>query len=96
MPILAELHGLILHQGNQGRDDYDGFIDQNGGQLITERFASARGHHYASIMAAKKTVDNAFLQRSKGIVAPVFAENSLEVGGCSHRSYSMPQKAMRL
>ncbi len=74
-PHLRQLRKLVLHQSDERRDhDHGAAFQHRRRQLIAERLASAGGHHDASVAAAKQTVDDALLQRPKGIVAPIAFE----------------------
>ena len=69
---LFELRDLILHKRDERGDDYDGALSvENGGQLIAERFATARGHDDASIPTSGDAPDNVLLAGAEGLVAPV-------------------------
>ncbi len=68
---LAELCDLILHEGDERRDDDGGaFFIENSRELITERFTAARGHNDADVAAGIESLDNRFLTRAEGCVAP--------------------------
>src|SRR5271166_1707057 len=49
---LAKLRDLVLHQGDEGRDDHGGaaFVEY-GGKLVAEGFAAAGGHDDADVAA---------------------------------------------
>jgi hypothetical protein len=72
---LAELRDLVLHEGDQGRDDDGGaVIVEDGRELVAEGFASAGGHDDADIAAGIECADDFFLAGAEGVVAPVALE----------------------
>ena len=48
---LSQLRGLILHQGDERRDDDGGAARDHGRQLVAQRFASAGGHYDGGVVA---------------------------------------------
>ena len=78
---LAELRDLVLHQGDERRDDDGGAIFlQHGGKLVAQGFAAAGGHDDADVAAGGECADDLFLARAEGVVAPVTFEGVEEAG----------------
>ena len=48
---------LILHQGDEGRQDYSSTIHYKCRQLVTQALSSARRHQYKRIVSLQKIVD---------------------------------------
>jgi hypothetical protein len=60
---------LVLHEGNQGRNNHGDSFENQGWQLIAEGF-SASGWHYGQGIAALEYICNdVFLQWPEGIVS---------------------------
>jgi hypothetical protein len=57
---------LVLHQGNERRDDDRKPGPDHGGQLKTERFAATRGKQRQDILSIQGIANDLFLQRAKG------------------------------
>ena len=78
---LAELGDLILHEGDQRRDDDGGaaFL-KDGGKLVAEGFAAAGGHDDADVASGGQRANNLFLAGTEGVVAPVAFEGVEEAG----------------
>ena len=75
---------LVVHQRDQRRDD-DGdavacALACNGRNLVTQRFAPARGHEHQRIATDRHMVNDGLLRAAKGVVAKYFAQDG-EVGG---------------
>jgi len=78
---LAELRDLVLHEGDQRRDDYGGAVLlKHGGKLVAERFAATGGHDDADVAARGEGADDFFLAGTEGVVAPVALEGVEEAG----------------
>ena len=60
---------LVLHQGDEGRNDNPDTRAMEGGDLITERFAASRGHEDKGVLALDEPLDNLLLLGTIGIVA---------------------------
>lgn len=56
-------HGihLILHQGDQGRNDDRHAVHNHRGQLVAQRLAAARGHQYERILPCEHIADHRLL-----------------------------------
>ena len=88
--LCPQLLYLILHQGDQGRDDQRDPPEFHGGVLIAEGFAPAGGHDDRRIPAGQDRADDRFLGGAEGsdgkIFFYVFQKRSLCncVVGCGH------------
>ena len=72
---LFELRDLVLHQGDQWRNNYHGAPPvEDRGQLVAERLATTRGHHYASVASRSDAPDNVLLAWAERFVAPIAAQ----------------------
>ena len=60
---LFEFFSLIFHERNQGRDDNGRARQVEGGQLVTKRFTTARGHHRQRVAPLQYALNNFFLTR---------------------------------
>ena len=74
-----ERRDLVLHQRDQRRDDHrDAMacpLARNGRDLVTQRFAPARGHEHQRITPGRHMVNDGLLRAAKGIVAKNFAQD---------------------
>ena len=70
-PGLAERGHLILHQGNQGRNNQGQPRQQQGGQLIANRLARPGGHDPQRIPAGQQRLNQRLLPRPKPAVAKI-------------------------
>ena len=69
---LFELRDLVLHQGDQWRNNYHGAPPvEDCGQLVAERLATTRGHHHASVASCSDAPDNVLLAWAERFVAPI-------------------------
>ncbi|OPZ87627.1 MAG: hypothetical protein BWY76_00366 [bacterium ADurb.Bin429] len=66
---LAQRAHLVLHKGDERRDDYPHAGTQQRGQLIAQRFAPASGHQHEGIAAGEHPADDRFLLPAKAVVA---------------------------
>src|SRR5205814_1716686 len=73
------LRGLILHQGDQRRDDYRGAPHRERGKLVAERFPAAGRHDDAYVAPGQNAAHDALLDGTKAVVAPISAQWSEEV-----------------
>ena len=51
----AQSLDLVLHQGDERRDDYREVIRDEGGQLVAERLPEARGHDDESVAPGQRS-----------------------------------------
>ena len=66
---------MVLHEGDQRRnDDREAFAD-DGGQLIAEGLPASGGQQGEDIVSLERFGDNLLLQRSKGVMAEVALES---------------------
>ena len=66
-----------------------------GRQLVAQRFAAARRHDHASVVPAQQAAHNAFLQRTKRVVAPIAPQggDKLRIRVHGNRSIRLPPKS---
>ncbi|EET45721.1 hypothetical protein NEISICOT_00428 [Neisseria sicca ATCC 29256] len=68
---------LVIHQGDQRRnDDGDTFAHQRG-NLVTQRLAPTRRHQYQQASAACQCIDDSLLLAAKFGIAEYFVQNLL-------------------
>ena len=72
--LARELVDLILHQGDQGRDDERRTVEQEGGELIPDRLPGAGRHHGEHVTARERGKHDVLLARAEGRVAEVAAK----------------------
>ena len=65
---------LVFHQGNQGRHDQGDARQANGGQLVAQRLATARGHQRQAVAPRQDVLDNLLLQGQETVVPKVFLQ----------------------
>src|SRR6266513_1595535 len=83
---LFELRDLVLHQGDQWRHNYHGAPPvEDRGQLVAERLATTRGHHYASVASRSDAPDNVLLAWAERFVAPIAAQGLRKRRGAFRR-----------
>ena len=70
-PLAAQKGELIVHQGQQGRDDQGQVGQCEGGQLITEGFPRASREDGCGALAGQQTTDHRFLPGPQAIKAEV-------------------------
>ena len=72
---------LVVHQGDQRRDDQGGAGEQHGRELIAEALAASGGRHQQDPAAAEQLLDGLALSRAEGGVAePAQAGVEIELG----------------
>ena len=59
---------LVLHQGDQGRDDQSEAVKDQGRQLVAEGLAAAGGHKHQAVPAGQDVPDDVRLQGAKAVV----------------------------
>ena len=67
----AEVVDLVFHQGDERGDDEAEPFSGQGGHLEGERLAAAGGHEREGVAAGANGVDDLFLKRPEGVVAPI-------------------------
>ena len=76
----AGVGDLVIHQGNQRGDD-DGYaLAHQGGDLVTQRFAAARGHQHECAVALGNGVNDLGLVATEVGVAEGVLEDLLGGG----------------
>src|SRR6267154_5802093 len=79
---LFKLNELVLHQRDQRRNHYGGSLGiEDCRQLVTERFAAARGHHHARIATRRNAAHNGLLPGTECSIAPIAAKRLCEGSG---------------
>ena len=58
---VADHVDLVLHQGDEWRNDDGRAFRHQCGQLVAKRLAASRGHQYEGVIAAKDAFDDFFL-----------------------------------
>ena len=71
---LFQLIHLVLHQGNQRRNNDADAIAQQRGDLVTQGLATARGHQHQCVTAARHLADNLGLLAAKSGVTKSLIE----------------------
>ncbi len=72
---LAHGGDLVVHQGNQRRDDDGGAGPTKSGNLITNAFAAAGRHQHQRVAAGDNVADDGFLGTAKAGEAEDAAED---------------------
>ena len=82
-PRLMQRAHLVVHQRNQRRDDYGHpaplLLAHDGGHLVAQAFAAARGHEHQRIATANHMFDDVLLGASELLVAKDVVQDG--VGG---------------
>jgi hypothetical protein len=66
---------LVLHQGDQRRDDDGGARPQQGRDLVAQRLAAARGHQHQGVAAGRDVLDDLRLPAAEGGIAEGVVED---------------------
>ena len=74
------LGGLIVHEGDEGRDDEGCAAAGDGGELVAERFACAGGHDKEDVATVGGGAADGFLIGAEGRVAEGAVEQGAKVG----------------
>ena len=78
---------LILHQGNQWRNDNGCPLHNQGGQLIAQTLSSTGRHENEGIVTCKDIPDNRFLVSLEGIETEVLLQFFGQVNFVRHQLY---------
>ena len=70
---------MVLHQGDERRNDERGSVEQHRRQLIAERFAGAGGEQSESRFASEERAHDRFLPLAELLMAEVRAKRSEQV-----------------
>ena len=81
---------LILHQGDQRRNDQREPRQHQRGDLVAQRFAAAGGHHGQGVPTAEHGVDDRLLPGTEGVVAEILFKK----GEFIHKLRSHPAKCV--
>jgi len=73
---------LVLHQGDQGRDDDGAAGPEQGGNLVAERLAAAGGHQHQGVAALGYVVYDGRLFAAEGAVTENAVEDVQRGVGC--------------
>ena len=103
-PPRPERIHLVLHQGDQGRDDQGDAVEGERRKLVAKRFAPASGHQHHCVAPGQDAGDRRFLQRSEALVAEVFLQQGKRKGLCRPGLWcalhsapgSLPDRARRM
>ncbi len=74
IPLRESSSDLILHQGDQRRDDERRAVEQERGELIPDRLPGAGRHHGEHVTARERGAHDVLLARAEGRVAEVAAK----------------------
>ena len=77
----GELGGLVVHEGDEGRDDEGGAAAGDGGELVAEGLSCSGGHDEEDVAAVGGGAADGFLVGAKGCEA----EGLVEQGGEVHQ-----------
>ena len=92
---LAEGSDLVVHQGDERRDDQAHAVAAQRGQLVAEALAATGGHEHQRVAARHDTLDAGRLQTAKAAKAEHPAEDLLgrtPGGRLRHRPVSRPRR----
>jgi hypothetical protein len=78
--VALQAFDLVLHQGDQGRDDDHQTRAQQGGELEAEGFAAAGWHDHEEVLARDRRFDDFSLAGAKFAIAVVVFEGGFEAG----------------
>ncbi len=65
----VEGRDLVVHQGDQRRNDHRQTVAQQRRHLVAERFAAARGHQHQGVATLRHALDYRRLIAAEGVVA---------------------------
>ena len=87
-PYLETADGvyLVLHEGNERRDDNGGTFHDKGRQLVAQRLAAPGGHEHKRILAGNQVTDNTFLVSLKSIVTEESLQLCMQGGAVNHNA----------
>ena len=77
----GEFGGLVVHEGDEGRDDEGGASASDGGELVAEGFSGSGGHDEEDVAAVGGGAADGFLIGAEGWKA----EGCVEQGGEVHQ-----------
>ena len=79
---------LIVHEGDQGRDDHGQAVRADRGELIAERLAAAGGHQDKGVAAVQDVLDRLTLLWTKRVVAVGALQRTEQRIGLTHGNRS--------
>ena len=77
---------LIFHERDERGDDHRDAFEHQGGQLVAERLAAARGHDDERVPALKEGIDHALLTFKKFAKAEVLTQLRTRINHAGHKS----------
>ena len=77
---LAQGGDLVVHQGDQRRDDDRGAGADQGGHLVADAFAAAGGHQHEGVAAGHDVADSGVLLAAEAGKAENLAQNLRRIG----------------
>ncbi len=79
---LLQLLDLVLHQGYERRHHDGQSVEQQGWNLIAQRFAAAGGHDHQGVAFCQQIGNDLFLQRAKAVIAEYAFQEALRCLRC--------------
>ena len=86
---LGQRIDLVLHQGDEGRNDHGAARAEQGGNLVAQALAAAGGHENQGIAAAGDMADDLGLFAAKGRVAEDVTQDAEGAGRGGHRGFQL-------
>jgi hypothetical protein len=85
---------LVLHEGDEGRDDDPDAVPAQGRNLVTERFPTTGRHEHKSVAPCDDMVDDFRLSIAEAVVAVNFQKNSQRgIRDVSHGLFFIERKS---
>jgi hypothetical protein len=88
-PGFPQRRHLVLHQGDERRDDDGRARPQQGRDLVAQRLAAAGGHQHQRVAAGGDPVDDRRLLAAEGGIAENLVENRM--GASRHVGREVPK-----
>jgi hypothetical protein len=82
IPTFAEAVDLILHQGNERRDDNIRPLCQLGGNLVAQGLAASRRQDDKRISPFETCTDGLLLEQAQLVISPVLVHRGEDISGC--------------
>ena len=76
-----ELVDLVLHQGDEGRNDDGRARHYQGWELVAQALARAGGHYHKRVVPGQHVLNNSLLSAPKLAVAKYFLKRMFQIGG---------------
>ena len=90
IPSSLELVDLVLHQGDEGRDDDGGARQLGARELVAERLAGAGGHDGQGVLPLEDRADHLFLPLPESAEAEGTPQGAAEVGNLDSHEMVLP------